>query len=334
MVLADPDDDGARQIYADALLEEGDPRGEFIAIQFKLVRGAASPDDVLRLRELYRSHEALWLGELAQVLGGRVYRAGFLERAVLRPVPDGDQARSIWKSASLDSRLGTVRVLEPGEARAEVYRQFALSPAMNHLREVSILSRDMFDEVAARGARWSFSCLVFECEVDRSMLDRVFSAASLLQVRELAFRARPEHISELTDLLAEWPGRERVGALSLLVPTDVRANFNRRPFTSWLSSNRSLAPVPRLGLWLPLSRIYAHAVDTGRGLEVEVRDDLLLADVLGELTGFDELIVAPPPREACCNLDSPWHLAAAIRRLNAGRVQLPERWQVTLARGY
>jgi hypothetical protein len=88
-------------------------------------------------------------------------------------------------------------------------------------------------------------------------------------------------------------------------------------------------------LWLPLSRVYARAAGGGqRGLEVEVRDDLLLADVLGRLSGFDELVVRPPPREACCNLDSPWHFAAALRQLKAARVELPKSWAATMARGY
>jgi uncharacterized protein (TIGR02996 family) len=41
-VLADPADDVPRMAYADWLTERGDPRGEFVAVQLELARGAGS----------------------------------------------------------------------------------------------------------------------------------------------------------------------------------------------------------------------------------------------------------------------------------------------------
>lgn len=333
MVLASPDDDEPRQIYADALLEAGDPQGEFIAIQFKLVRGQATELDVLRLRELYRHNEPLWLGDLARVLVGRVYRGGFLERAALGRLQPGEDVRRVWEHASSDARLGTIRVLEPGAAEPAIYRRFALAPAMRHLEEVAILSLDMLDEICSKVGVWRFSCVVLHCPVDREILTRLASSPSLPRLREIAVLARPDAVADLTSVIARWPGRAQLDAFSLVLPRDVGVTNDTTPFRRWLSE-RSLAPIPRLGLWLPLSRIYSHASRNGRGLDVEVRDDLMLADVLERLSGFDELIVRPPPREVCCNLDSPWHFAAALRRLKAARVELPERWKVALARGY
>jgi uncharacterized protein (TIGR02996 family) len=42
-ILADPDDDEARRVYADALIAEGDPRGDFIAMQLAGREADATP---------------------------------------------------------------------------------------------------------------------------------------------------------------------------------------------------------------------------------------------------------------------------------------------------
>lgn len=66
-VLADPDDDRPRRVYADALMEQGDPRGEFIAVQCELATGA-EPDRRLELERreatLLEKHGAAWTGPL------------------------------------------------------------------------------------------------------------------------------------------------------------------------------------------------------------------------------------------------------------------------------
>jgi uncharacterized protein (TIGR02996 family) len=85
-VLESPDDDAPRLIYGDWLLEQGDPRGEFIAVQCRLARLAV--DDPQRLplqtreRRLLAEHGDSW----APIAGlGRepVYRRGFVEGLTL-----------------------------------------------------------------------------------------------------------------------------------------------------------------------------------------------------------------------------------------------------------
>src|SRR5580704_11822771 len=65
-VLADPYDDPARQVLADALQERNDPRGEFIAVQLALARHDGARETVKtkplwdRFRELHSAHSAKW----------------------------------------------------------------------------------------------------------------------------------------------------------------------------------------------------------------------------------------------------------------------------------
>ena len=68
-IHADPADDGAHQVYADILVEQGDPRGEFISLQ--LARAGRAPSEQERKREtaLLAKHVREWLGELTAVVG-------------------------------------------------------------------------------------------------------------------------------------------------------------------------------------------------------------------------------------------------------------------------
>ncbi|MGZ5971512.1 MAG: TIGR02996 domain-containing protein [Polyangiales bacterium] len=63
---SDHDDDALRSVYADALLDAGDPRGELIRIQCELARQALGPQRSLAQREgeLLQAHRAIWLAEL------------------------------------------------------------------------------------------------------------------------------------------------------------------------------------------------------------------------------------------------------------------------------
>ena len=76
-----PADDAPRLVYADALLERGDPRGELITAQIRLATSYAIADRELRQREkeLVTAHGKQWLGELAPVvMSGYRFERGFL----------------------------------------------------------------------------------------------------------------------------------------------------------------------------------------------------------------------------------------------------------------
>ena len=68
-IFANPDDLGAHAAYADWLIEQGDPRGEFIQVQLVLEDEKKSAKERKELekreKELLKKHEREWLGELA-----------------------------------------------------------------------------------------------------------------------------------------------------------------------------------------------------------------------------------------------------------------------------
>lgn len=89
-MLADPDDDGARLVLADWLLEQGDPRGELIQIQCALAgaggsQGLASltrDELVAREKALLKKHQTSWLAPIRSFVRTWTWRRGFVDGVV------------------------------------------------------------------------------------------------------------------------------------------------------------------------------------------------------------------------------------------------------------
>ncbi len=116
-IYASPDDDAPRLVYADALLERGDFRGELIVRQ---CRGDSATD----LTEPFGDR---WLSELAEVISTYTYERGFLATASLRQPRDPAAIAKVighplWR---------TVRVLQGSLA-------IALDPSMTALRVLHV----------------------------------------------------------------------------------------------------------------------------------------------------------------------------------------------------
>ncbi len=120
-IVAAPDDDPPRMVYADHLMQRGDLRGELIAVQCRLARADAAdepidPALVARERELLAEHSAVWEMPLRAVVdAGYVFRRGFVEhvrawseRDVTFAVPPRGASLEEIETAAIDrtDRLG------------------------------------------------------------------------------------------------------------------------------------------------------------------------------------------------------------------------------------
>jgi uncharacterized protein (TIGR02996 family) len=84
-VLANPDDDEARAVLADVLLEAGHPRGELISLQLEATRRPLTPAEEKRERHILKTARGELLGPLDAVLKpGCTFSRGFLSRAALK----------------------------------------------------------------------------------------------------------------------------------------------------------------------------------------------------------------------------------------------------------
>ena len=138
-VLADPDADLPRLVFADALDDAGDPlRAEFVRVQVSLAR---TPDDLaLKTREqtLLALHAADWLaplrakGEPLQNPGTHGgFRRGFVEEVWM---PAGV---FLWKADKL-FRRAPVRTLLVTRAAAGELGDLFHSPHLRRLRELAV----------------------------------------------------------------------------------------------------------------------------------------------------------------------------------------------------
>jgi uncharacterized protein (TIGR02996 family) len=100
-VYAHPADDGPRLVYADALQEADDPRGEYIVLACKHDRGELDSAGRGRMTKLLSANREKWLEPLAPVLsyGTQAFRRGFLSRATTTGVEMSNEAaiRKIYK---------------------------------------------------------------------------------------------------------------------------------------------------------------------------------------------------------------------------------------------
>jgi uncharacterized protein (TIGR02996 family) len=103
-VLAEPDDETPRLVYADWLQEQGDPRGELVTIQCELARlGADAPGEranALRLRErdLLKRHRKAWFEPLVgrQRLEDCQIKSGFLHTITMRCVELAERGPALF----------------------------------------------------------------------------------------------------------------------------------------------------------------------------------------------------------------------------------------------
>ena len=137
-IYARPDDDTARLVYADWLLERGDVRGELITLQVQEAQGQRSEPGSKRIRALLRAHEAEWLGDpLRATLIRTVFRRGFLTEAAL--AQNASAVPRVWEAAPNDARLSTLSVLDKGRGSTAHYELFALSPHLQNLERLEVL---------------------------------------------------------------------------------------------------------------------------------------------------------------------------------------------------
>ena len=135
-ILDRPDDDVPRLLYADWLEKQGDPRGEFIHLQYKLRRLAEDDQErrtiEARQQQLLSKHQAKWLGPLAALAGkalGWQFRYGFVEAGELPVRTFLEHAETIFQNAPLRAiRLfflyGPGSVLEESRHESpEVYQE-------------------------------------------------------------------------------------------------------------------------------------------------------------------------------------------------------------------
>jgi uncharacterized protein (TIGR02996 family) len=224
-VLADPADDALRQVFADRLIELGDPRGELINLQYARLAGRLSEEDAQREQALLAAYAMDWLGPL-----GVVVQQGFeIDRGFLRAcvVPHHRRAYNIARVAG-----------HPLWATVEHFAgppQIFLHEVMRSLR--SVTPAGGFLELCAGGVERPIVRLdVGYLRIESLDAHAIGLATALPRLTELVFRSHRQ--TELRFLL-DAPVADRLERLIVEVGDGLRP-----PLTEWLrDASRARIPV-------------------------------------------------------------------------------------------
>ncbi len=142
MQLAErPDDPALRLVFSDWLQEQGDERGEVIALT---ARGNLSLTERRRVAKLTALHGERWLGPLASLadLHRTRFVGGFVEELVCAP----SRPPELYGTLTGDVRFATARsfVVPPGQAPLKL-GPFLSSPVMQRLEKLELSSLDWQD---------------------------------------------------------------------------------------------------------------------------------------------------------------------------------------------
>jgi uncharacterized protein (TIGR02996 family) len=135
-VYAALDADEPRAVLADALLEQGDPRGEFIGLQLREARGDTTMRD--RAQALVREHGKQWLGALRPITQRAKFNRGFLHELELA----GSWRAKNWGALACDPLLVTVERVAAAEATTKLYANFMSHTVAPSLRSIEVENDD------------------------------------------------------------------------------------------------------------------------------------------------------------------------------------------------
>ena len=159
-VFAAPDQDAPRLVFADALLERGDPRGEFIGLQFTRTKRRLTGLERQREFELLEEHGTAWLGPLALTLNKYVELVLFERGFVHTLAVDSEKEHSLQVLRSSPG-FSTVRTLVLNLRESVPLPQAMLrSEAFAHLTGLGGLSRQATRELLSSKERWPYATLI------------------------------------------------------------------------------------------------------------------------------------------------------------------------------
>lgn len=178
-VTAAPASDSARLVLADALTERGDPRGEFISLQFAEAAGELTLGRRERMARLLAAAGPAWFDGLArEVSPTAVFAKGFLSEvrlATRTPSP----AHAAWRTVTVIDAAGLALSLSDFLAHPNLARVHSLrtvgGPALKELARNGAVKRWRLIEVEGPGGRelvepkWTVERLRISGFVDQSV---------------------------------------------------------------------------------------------------------------------------------------------------------------------
>jgi len=328
-ILAVPEDDAPRRVWADRLLEAGEPWGELVHVQCDLAAGGLSREEAVarrrRERELIAAHGERWGGALAGFAERWIFRRGLIDEVHVSAEEFLANADELFAAAPLARRLDLGKVIV---SAPEIDTTLVEALALPHLERIEALALGL--EMAAPMRRTGRAPVMFPIDaslvpilegVDMPRLrvlsthgplgpEALMGLGPLLQrLEHVRVRGMAGHVRELFDRLA--PGQltslcidgEALGAdiASVLAHPalarlqDLRIAGVRRLRDEWIDAMQ----LPSLA---SLRRLMIHAATTTEVI-VAIGKAPALANLV-ELDVSGTLRNGIPPLEDARRLDS------------------------------
>ena len=221
-IVAEPDDDRPRLVYADFLQQRGDPRGELIAIQCALELARAADEDAKAAklssasRKLLDAHELLWVAPARSILPRAMrFRRGFIEHAALDH-PD-----------ELVKVMPRLRRHAPLLRAVDIQRGLAAigDPALAAIDEVVAHNVIELGDVHALALAAEHSSLRQLTSAGTGLTDATLVALVELPLRlaklELSLERRPTRRMPILERLAAAPARQHLRVLRIRNPASL-----------------------------------------------------------------------------------------------------------------
>lgn len=139
-VFEAPGDRARRLVLSDVLLEQGDPRGPFFALNLAASERQLTNDESRTCEKLQKRLKKQLLGDLDPITKSAVFRDGFAEELVLAATWKCPPA--VWREAFSSKWMNTVRHVDGGDAYDATTRAL-LELAPPSLRSVTTDSRQL-----------------------------------------------------------------------------------------------------------------------------------------------------------------------------------------------
>jgi uncharacterized protein (TIGR02996 family) len=263
-IIAHPEDDTPRLIYADWLEDNGQPeRAEFIRLQLELAKPAddGQSDPVrgqelqAREQQLLREHQKEWVRPLEGLVESCWFRRGFIEDIHVQAEDFLAGAGAIFASAPVQH----ADLLDPGFSEEAFVAALAHSPYLDRLKSLG-MSFGIYKvcDRALQDLAWTppllqrlVSLYLMECSVTEAGLGIILMSPHLRHLRRLTLRDR---------LLS------RANGLRLLVASPSLADLTELSLTNNCLGDEGtqfLAASPNLGQLRYLDLAWCHIGDAG-----------------------------------------------------------------------
>jgi uncharacterized protein (TIGR02996 family) len=245
-VLEHPESDEHRLVYADWLLERGDPRGEFIQLQYQRLEGKGDTRSGQREAKLQKQHWKEWIGALSQVVvrSSLRFERGFLVACEVKP-----KHKATMKGVTGDPMWATVEDVELDWERPQDGFQHPVLRSLRRLRWVRypLLKALCESETPVQVEELQLLAFFEDAEHIEDIFALLAATRSLPRVRKLALGMYWAADAASEKLLAS-PLAQQLQSLSV----DVDANASENPYAEvgpWQRQAKQHAPtLPELDL--------------------------------------------------------------------------------------